>query len=165
MKHIYTILTIILSFSSLYANYLPFNDIKKAQIASYDLGDIKMTFTEENKPGNCTTPVEVGADEAFDFIASKHPIIIDIRTPAEYTAERLENVSYNIDYYAPDFKEKLNLLDKDAKYLIYCRTGHRSGLALEIMKELGFRDIHHIKGGITDWKARGYPTVKGESAR
>lgn len=146
------------------ANYLSLENINRNSFSSFDLGEIKFSFSQE-KPGNCTTPVEIGADEAYDFIISKNPIIIDIRTHLEYEEERLENVSYNIDFYAEDFKAKLNELDKNAKYLIYCRTGRRTGLALEIMKELGFKDIHHIKGGIVDWKAKGYPTVKGAPSK
>lgn len=114
----------------------------------------------KTKPGNCTTPIELNPEEAYYFIIEKKPIIIDIRTKQEYEQEHLENVSYNIDFYSPHFKDHLNDLDKNAKYLIYCRTGRRSAQALEIMKELGFKDIHHIKGGIVAWKEAGYPTVK-----
>ncbi len=112
------------------------------------------------KPGNCDFPVEIKPDEAHYFIEAKKPIVIDIRTPEEYAAGHLEAVSMTLDYYAPDFKDRLAKLDKNAKYLIYCRSGHRSGITLGIMKNMGFTDIHHIEGGINAWIAAGWPVVK-----
>ena len=120
---------------------------------------VKSTLSA-GKPGDCATPVEINAEESFHFIQEKDPVVIDVRTPAEYAAGRLEKAASNMDYYAPDFKEKLAKLDKKGKYLIYCRTGKRSGLALEIMKGLGFTDIHHIAGGIVAWQQAGYPVIK-----
>ena len=112
------------------------------------------------KPGNCEFPVEIKPDEAHYFIEIKKPIVIDIRTPEEYAAGHLEAVNMHLDYYAPGFKDQLAKLDKDAKYLIYCRSGHRSGITLGIMKNMGFTDFHHIEGGINAWIAAGWPVVK-----
>jgi rhodanese-related sulfurtransferase len=94
------------------------------------------------------------------FLEAKKPAVIDIRRPEEYAAGHLEAVNMQLDYYAPDFKEQLAKLDKGAPYLIYCRSGHRSGLTLGIMRELGFTEIHDIEGGITAWTAAGLPVVK-----
>ncbi len=113
-----------------------------------------------DKPGNCTFPVNIKPDEASYFIEIKHPVVIDIRTQEEYGAGHLEAVNMLMDYYAPDFKERLAKLDKNAKYLLYCRTGHRTGITLGVMKNMGFTDIHDIEGGITAWIAAGWPVVK-----
>lgn len=114
----------------------------------------------EEKTGERAMPAEMTAAEAFNFILEKNPVVIDVRTPEEYAAGRLEKARLNIDYYAPDFREKLAALDRNAEYLIYCRTGKRSAKSLEIMKELGFTGAGHILGGITAWQQAGYPVVK-----
>lgn len=114
----------------------------------------------DGKPGNCTFPVNIKPDEASYFIDIKKPVVIDIRTQEEYDAGHLAAVNMRIDYYAPDFKDQLAKLDKKAKYLLYCRTGHRTGVTLGIMKNMGFTDIHDIDGGITAWIAAGWPVVK-----
>jgi rhodanese-related sulfurtransferase len=105
-------------------------------------------------------PANIPPLEARDLIASAKPVVIDIRRPEEYAAGHLEAAGLQLDYYAPDFKDRLSKLDRNAQYLIYCRSGHRSGLALAIMKELGFADAHDIAGGITAWTAAGLPVVK-----
>ncbi len=85
-------------------------------------------------------------------------VIIDIRTPTEYATEYIEK-AINIDYYAENFKTRLNELDKSNTYLIYCRSGRRSNGASSIMDELGFEKVYNLSSGITGWKAAGYATV------
>ncbi|MCM2266802.1 MAG: rhodanese-like domain-containing protein [Elusimicrobiales bacterium] len=112
------------------------------------------------KPGNCDFPVNIKPEEARYFIEAKKPVVIDIRTAEEHAAGYIAPTHMVLDYYAPDFKAQLEKLDKNAKYLLYCRSGRRTGAALLIMKDLGFTDIHDIAGGITAWQAAGLPVVK-----
>ena len=60
----------------------------------------------------------------------------------------------NIDFYAPDFKEQLNKLDKNKKYIYHCRSGSRSARAVPIFKELGFKEVLELDGGINAWKKK-----------
>jgi rhodanese-related sulfurtransferase len=86
-------------------------------------------------------------------------IIIDVRTPEEFTGSHIDKAK-NIDFYAKDFKEQINKLDKNKKYLIYCRSGHRSGNAMEIMKKNNFKEVYNVSGGINDWNLKNLPVVK-----
>ncbi|OGR94229.1 MAG: hypothetical protein A2016_05065 [Elusimicrobia bacterium GWF2_62_30] len=97
--------------------------------------------------------------KALEFLEQQKPALIDIRTPDEYAQGRLKDAAL-MDFYAPDFAEKLGKLDKSANYLIYCRSGKRSGKALETMGQLGFTGAHDIAGGIIAWTAAGLPVVK-----
>lgn len=115
---------------------------------------------EADKPGSCDFPVNIKPEEARYFIESKNPVVIDIRTPEEHASGHIAPTHLTLDYYAPDFKEKLAALDKSAKYLLYCRSGRRTGAALLVMKDMGFSDAHDIAGGITAWAAAGLPVAK-----
>lgn len=86
-------------------------------------------------------------------------VILDIRTPAEYKKERLFD-SIQIDYYSKSFTHLLNDLDKDKSYLVYCRSGNRSGRALSLFKTLGFKNVYNLDQGIKGWRRAGYPTVQ-----
>ena len=86
-------------------------------------------------------------------------VILDVRTPEEFTSGHIQN-AMNVDYHAPTFKDAINKFKKNDVYLVYCRTGHRSDLASDIMKNLGFTQIYNMTGGITDWTALGFPVVK-----
>ena len=104
--------------------------------------------------------MNIKPEEARYFIETKSPVVIDIRTPEEHAAGHLGATSLVMDYYAPDFKDRLAKLDRNSGYLLYCRSGRRTGAALQIMKDLGFTDIHDIAGGMVAWTAAGLPVVK-----
>ena len=86
-------------------------------------------------------------------------VILDVRTPEEYSEGHIEG-SINIDYYADDFENSLDELDKEKTYLVYCRSGRRSASARDIMSELGFKNIYNMSGGILDWQSADYPVVR-----
>jgi len=86
-------------------------------------------------------------------------VILDLRTSKEFLDEYIEN-AVNLDYYSNTFRNDLDKLDKNKTYLIYCRSGSRSGNALNITKELGFKEAYNMLGGITKWKSEGLPTIK-----
>lgn len=81
--------------------------------------------------------------------------IIDIRTPEEFNEGHIEG-AINIDYYKSSFKDKIAQLDKDKKYLFYCRTGTRTSSALNLFKQLNFNEAYELQGGIKNWLRNGY---------
>ena len=83
-------------------------------------------------------------------------VVLDIRTPEEYADVRLAG-ALNVDYYAPDFADQLDGLDKNDPYVMYCRTGNRSSDAVKTMKDLGFVEVYEIDGGIVNWYDSGFP--------
>ncbi len=113
-----------------------------------------------------TNPIELGditPKEAFDLIQNnsenKNFSIIDVRTPEEYANGYIEN-STNIIYNSNSFIDEVNQLDKNKTYLVYCRLGRRSRKAVNIMKELGIKEVYNMVGGITRWEAEGLPIVE-----
>jgi rhodanese-related sulfurtransferase len=86
-------------------------------------------------------------------------VILDVRTPEEFLGEYIEN-AVNLDYYSDTFRNDLDKLDKNKTYFIYCRSGRRSENALNIMKELDFREVYNMLGGIIKWKSERLPTTK-----
>ncbi|HWS14774.1 MAG TPA: rhodanese-like domain-containing protein [Candidatus Methylomirabilis sp.] len=101
--------------------------------------------------------------EARDLIGKRSGdpgfVLLDVRTPKEFEEERIEG-SVLVDYQASDFRKKIAGFDREKTYLVYCRSGNRTVGALKAMREQGFRDLHHLAGGIRKWKEAGFPTVK-----
>ena len=81
-------------------------------------------------------------------------VVLDVRTNEEFRQGHIENAQL-IDYYSQDFAERLDALDKTQTYLIYCRSGNRSGNTLTLMRELGFKEVYNISGGIRAWISAG----------
>ena len=86
-------------------------------------------------------------------------IILDIRTPGEYKAGHIHK-SMLIDYYSKDFVDKIKQLDRSKTYLLYCRSGGRSGRSLRLFQKLNFQKVYHLDSGIIGWKSEGLPLSK-----
>ncbi len=122
-------------------------------------------YGENGQTGSATKPQvikNITVEEARALIQNNqngnNVVIIDVRTPEEFNQEHIQGAS-NIDFYSDNFKEELSNLDKTKTYVIHCRSGSRSAQALEMMKQLGFREVYNM-GGIIQWKEKGLPTVK-----
>ncbi len=103
----------------------------------------------------------ISPDEAFDTVFESPPdglVVLDVRTPEEFAEQRLPD-AVMIDFYEPDFADRIEDLDRDATYVLYCRSGNRSGQARELMEELGFSDVRDVDGGIVSWLDNGHPFV------
>jgi phage shock protein E len=87
---------------------------------------------------------------------SPDAVVIDVRTPEEVAQGALAEATF-IDLQGPDFRGRIAELDRDGTYVLYCRTGNRSGQAAEIMRELGFEALYNA-GGFDELAAIGLPT-------
>jgi rhodanese-related sulfurtransferase len=75
-----------------------------------------------------------------ETMLTANTVIIDVRTPAEYAEGHVEG-SINLDLESGQFEAELPNLDPAQPYIVYCRSGRRSGVAVEIMKASGFTQI------------------------
>ncbi|TDT16140.1 rhodanese-related sulfurtransferase [Ilumatobacter fluminis] len=82
--------------------------------------------------------------------------VIDVRTPEEYAEGHIEGATL-FDFYEPTFADQLAELDRNGTYLLYCRSGNRSGQAASIMSELGFDQVYDAQGGVIAYEAAGLP--------
>ena len=86
-------------------------------------------------------------------------MLLDIRTPPEYKSGHIRNAVI-IDFYAKDFLDRMNQLDEKKTYLMYSRSGNRSGIALKQIEKMNFRKVYNMAGGIKEWVKNGYKIVK-----
>lgn len=106
--------------------------------------------TEETAPG----VVDVDADRAVDLLAERDDlVIVDVRTPQEFAEGHLAGAEL-LDIYDPAFQDGVDGLDRDGAYLVYCRSGNRSGQAADLMEQLGFTEVYNA-GGLESLAAAG----------
>ena len=91
-------------------------------------------------------------------IATSGVTVIDVRTPEEFAEGHIDG-AVMIDFYGESFADDIGALDPDGEYLIYCRSGSRSGQALSLMETLGFEQVYDLDGGVIAYDAQGLPLV------
>lgn len=85
-------------------------------------------------------------------------VILDVRTADEFNEGHIEG-AIMLDFYDPDFAAQIAELDPDVPYLLYCRSGNRSGQTADLMEQLDFADVADVDGGVLAWSDAGLPLV------
>lgn len=109
--------------------------------------------TESDRGVRLVSPSEAAAIQAEP---PEGLVILDVRTPEEFADGHLDG-AIMIDFYEDDFVDRLSALDPETPYLLYCRSGNRSGKTAAILEDLGFTDVADVDGGVVAWADSGLP--------
>ncbi len=102
---------------------------------------------------------EITVEEAIEMLKAGDAVLLDVRTPEEYYEEHVAGAKW---IPLDELPERLEELDRERAILAcFCRSGMRSSMACEILKEHGFSRLYNVRGGITAWKKAGLKTVSG----
>jgi rhodanese-related sulfurtransferase len=74
-------------------------------------------------------------------------LIIDVRTDEEVKPGMLDRATH-FNYLDYDFWDRMEQLDREKIYFVYCRSGRRSIRACTLMKNAGFRRVYNLDGGL-----------------
>ncbi|EJT6663122.1 rhodanese-like domain-containing protein [Clostridium perfringens] len=118
----------------------------------------------ENKDANTQTSSESSSETQSEAVSKDISIdeskklindgevtlILDVRNEDEFAEGHLKNA---IQIPIKELKENLSDIEKfkDELVLVYCRSGKRSAEAVDILKENGFKNLVHMKDGISKW--------------
>ena len=90
---------------------------------------------------------------------SKNQVIIDIRTPQEFSQGHIEG-AINMNYFDHSFMEQIGKYDKSKPIFLYCRSGNRTSSAAAKIAKLGFEEVYDLQGGIMSWSKENLQIIK-----
>jgi rhodanese-related sulfurtransferase len=96
---------------------------------------------------------DIGCGELEQLITEKgmeYVNLIDVRTEGEHVSGHIPN-SLNVNLMSPGFVPRLDQLDRDQAYYVYCASGNRSRTACSQMKQMGFNKVYNVKMGMMGW--------------
>ena len=94
---------------------------------------------------------EVNSKEVNTMLQKdKKFVVLDVRTANEFNEGHIKN-AVNIDINQPESLNKIDKLNRNGKYIVYCRTHHRSGIATDHMVKTGFKTIYQMIDGFPGW--------------
>lgn len=97
----------------------------------------------------------VNATEFKAMMEKNKGVLIDLRTPDEIKKGKIKGAT-EIDFLSLDVEQKIDALDKNKTYYVYCAGGGRSADCAEMMINKGFKNVINLQKGFADWKKSGY---------
>ena len=99
----------------------------------------------------------VSADELAAMLKNKDFVFINVHIPF---AGDIAQTDLSIPY--DEIEQNLSQFptDKNAKVVLYCRSGRMSQIAAEKLVSLGYTNIWNLQGGMVDWEQAGFNIEK-----
>ena len=102
----------------------------------------------------------IAAAKLNEELADVAPFLVDVREVSEIEANGYIAGAVNIP-----IRQLLENLDKlpglDEPIVIYCGSGHRGGIAIALLKGLGYTNVRNLGGGLGAWTKAGLPVETG----
>lgn len=98
----------------------------------------------------------VTPQELNTMLKDQDLVLINVHIPfAGNIAGTDQSIAYD------EIEQNLSQLPgKDAKIVLYCRSGHMSQIAAEKLASLGYTSIWNLKGGMIEWEKQGFDLEK-----
>jgi len=112
-----------------------------------------------NRAHAAKTETVTAAGLVHEVEEGKAPLIIDVRTPAEYADGHVPG-AINIPYDEMEARASEISLHKEARIVLYCRSGRRSGIAAKTLTAKGFHKLGLLEGDMPGWEKSGFPVER-----
>jgi adenylyltransferase/sulfurtransferase len=107
-------------------------------------------FVEEiDVPEITVQDLKARLDRKDDFV------LVDVREPHEYQICHLNGLLIPLG----DLPSRVHELNSADDIVVHCRSGVRSGKAVDFLRKAGFRKVKNLKGGILAWSDQVDPSV------
>lgn len=92
---------------------------------------------------------EIDSEELKQMMKTKDVKLVDVRSKREMLAGVIGQ-PLKIEL-SGSFGNEVQKLNRNEKYVVYCRSGRRSAMASNMMTKLGFKQVYNLKGGYNAW--------------
>jgi rhodanese-related sulfurtransferase len=135
----------------------PYFKMEKAGVFPFVLGKVQgVIAVVDYRQANYR---EVTSQQASELIRNIAPLVLDVRTPGEYSRGHLKGSRLlPLQQLQARWQELAEYKSRDV--LIYCATGNRSTVAAKILIDNGFKRIYNLRRGISGWEQEKLPVVQ-----
>src|SRR6266498_649146 len=100
---------------------------------------------------------QISADDLKAKVDSGQDVVLlDVREPMEWEIAHLDKAILMPVVQVP---ARVNELSTADEIVVYCKTGVRSGRITNFLRDLGFRKVKNLVGGIDEWAERVEPEM------
>lgn len=98
------------------------------------------------------TQPELSSEVAKSYLKDDNYRFLDVRTESEFLSGHIENSIHIPLQELPTRLDEIEQL-KQKDIIVYCRSGARSGKAINILIKNNFK-VQNLSGGILDWEGK-----------
>ena len=109
------------------------------------------TGTQEQLPMDMTVQ-----DLAARLDRGDDVLVLDVRSAEEYVQDG--HVKGSVLIPLPDLAMRLNEVPTNRPIACFCRSGNRSQVAADLLRQKGYTNVANVLGGIKGWRAANLPT-------
>ena len=101
----------------------------------------------------------ITSDELNAMLKNKDFVFINVHIPF---AGNIANTDLSIPYDQISIPENLSQLpdDKNAKIVLYCRSGRMSDIAARELVPMGYNNLWNLSGGMVAWEQAGFDITR-----
>lgn len=100
---------------------------------------------------------EIDVKQLADRLQRKEKfVLVDVREVNEWEISKIPGAKL---LPLSELSERANELDTSDDIVVHCKSGVRSQKAIALLKQMGFRKLTNVKGGILAWSDQVDPTV------
>lgn len=110
------------------------------------------------EPGALAYPDEISVTEAAEK-RDQGAFILDVREPDEWQQFHIPGAQL---IPLGELAERSAEIPQDQEIVVVCRSGNRSAVGRDILRDAGFTQVTSMAGGMLDWHSQGYPTAAGD---
>jgi len=131
-------------------------------VTSFLVGCQSKTITGERVTVASGSYQNVTPAELRTMLKDKDFVFINVHIPF---AGNIAGTDLSIPY--DQIEENLSQLpsDKNAKIILYCRSGRMSSIAAEKLVSLGYENVWNLDGGMVGWEQAGFEIEKVEKTK
>lgn len=106
-----------------------------------------------------TAPIAPGALLEKMTSGDDDLLVLDVRSAQEFAEGHVPG-AVNISY--DELEARLGELagERESEVVVYCRSGRRAGIALELLEKAGFERLYHLEGDYLAWSAAERPVER-----
>ena len=97
-------------------------------------------------------PRDLDAATTASLDARDDVVLIDVREQDEWDAGHIAGATL---IPSSQLQSRWQEIPTDKTVIVYCRSGNRSNVATDFLKQQGLTNVHNMTGGVIAWEAAG----------
>lgn len=98
--------------------------------------------------------LDISVDQAYELYQAGD-YLLDVRTQDEWDEYHIPGTTL---IPLDELESRVDEVPRDQNVVVVCRSGNRSQVGRDILLQAGFTSVTSMDGGVSDWRAAGYPT-------